>query len=979
MTERAALTPLEDKLLTRLRDGGGHPVGKVELARSVWGTDKPGERTVEMAITRLRRKLEGGDVVIATVRGVGYRLVEARPPTELAGDPLEPGVRQPITGGWIDLEKRVVHVHGETITLSERESAILEILAARPGRPLPRAELIDEAFGEGGSGAALRSALYRIRNKIEDNPAVPVHLVDVRNLGVAFLPTGLTSAERRDNLPVSTNAFVPRPAVEQALAEALAEVGVVALVGPGGSGKTRLVERAARTVADTERPSGGVWLCDLSSTDSIAGLVEAVAAVLPARGALPAGGDPVDAMAERVRRAGDVTLVLDNWERLPGTADEVLCRVAEAAPRARLVVTSRRELDSVPHRRVGLRGMTVAEARDLITTRLTELGASERARPPADPVLSGVDGLPLALEAMAARIARSPDGAARIGTVSLRPVDPSSARHSSMQAVLDWSLELLPAATVGVFEELSVIEAPFTSAEAERFAGARVHGALQELVRHHLMRHRLPSQWGGAAQHAGYALFRPLVLRRIRGTRREEEILARHQAWALDYAEDLIARLDAADGAQAAETLARLRPDLRAVAMRTRRKDPRGAARAELALAQLFDLTGPPDHRDAAASRGLRRAQETDDAALIGRALTTSLRFDATLNLAQRKEYAARGRGFALRAGDLATASTCARIAGHYEAEGSLAGRLAADALKLAREAEAPPLIVRALIELHHLARMRGADGVAELEEAFETASDAGLEVLRAFVCSRLAFALGSTGRPDVAMTWLEKARTGATLPAVLQDRMLYLRGHLLAQLGDLGGAELFIRRAAESRTIEDTVDDETSRMWFDLAWVLIERGELTDARRAIDKGSACASLKRPHAMMTRVALELVAGRPRAACWWLRRVLDYDGPPVSPFERAFIAMYATVAYAGAGEAETAVGWHAELEAAAPTLEMAAIPSMQTLTAAWSTWGTESFPAARDSALAFVASDRHGAITQDTRIVARLLREAHAEA
>ena len=81
-----------------------------------------------------------------------------------------------------------------------------------------------------------------------------------------------------------------------------------------------------------------------------------------------------------------------------------------------------------------------------------------------------------------------------------------------------------------------------------------------------------------------------------------------------------------------------------------------------------------------------------------------------------------------------------------------------------------------------------------------------------------------------------------------------------------------------------------------------------------------------------------------------------------------------LAYGGTGDRDAAVGWHAELGASARTLQMAAIHSLQTLSGAWSTWGTDAFDDARDSALAFVAGGRHGSRTQDTRIVARLLAE-----
>ncbi len=49
-----------------------------QLLRQVWGYEPAaGERTVDVHVRRLRTKLEGYPPVIATVRGVGYRLAES--------------------------------------------------------------------------------------------------------------------------------------------------------------------------------------------------------------------------------------------------------------------------------------------------------------------------------------------------------------------------------------------------------------------------------------------------------------------------------------------------------------------------------------------------------------------------------------------------------------------------------------------------------------------------------------------------------------------------------------------------------------------------------------------------------------------------------------------------------------------------------------------------------------------------------------
>lgn len=70
------LTLKEFKLLKLLISKAGVTVGREELFREVWGDSFIGEtRTLDMHIAQLRDKIRenGGDDVIVTVRGIGYR------------------------------------------------------------------------------------------------------------------------------------------------------------------------------------------------------------------------------------------------------------------------------------------------------------------------------------------------------------------------------------------------------------------------------------------------------------------------------------------------------------------------------------------------------------------------------------------------------------------------------------------------------------------------------------------------------------------------------------------------------------------------------------------------------------------------------------------------------------------------------------------------------------------------------------------
>lgn len=73
-----SLTAKEFALLKYLLENKPNVVTKEEIMKNVWGYDYCGEtRTVDMHIKSLRQKLsDGGNVLIATVHGIGYRIEE---------------------------------------------------------------------------------------------------------------------------------------------------------------------------------------------------------------------------------------------------------------------------------------------------------------------------------------------------------------------------------------------------------------------------------------------------------------------------------------------------------------------------------------------------------------------------------------------------------------------------------------------------------------------------------------------------------------------------------------------------------------------------------------------------------------------------------------------------------------------------------------------------------------------------------------
>lgn len=118
--------------------------------------------------------------LIARIRAVLRRGSEAAPEYDLVDDAL-------LTGGPVemDVERHIVSVSGESVTLPLKEFELLEYLLRNAGRVLTRQQLIERVWGADyvGDTKTLDVHVKRLRAKIEDDPGKPRHLVTVRGLG----------------------------------------------------------------------------------------------------------------------------------------------------------------------------------------------------------------------------------------------------------------------------------------------------------------------------------------------------------------------------------------------------------------------------------------------------------------------------------------------------------------------------------------------------------------------------------------------------------------------------------------------------------------------------------------------------------------------------------------------------------------------------------------------------------------------------
>ena len=309
---------------------------------------------------------------------------------------------------------------------------------------------------------------------------------------------GRRQEKRKTNLRAELTSFVGKDADVAAVRELIADHRLITLIGPGGSGKTRLATETARTLLG-DLPDGA-WLVDLAAIGADGDVAQSTLAALGLRDALL--GDAPDAEStDRVIaavRERAMLLVLDNCEHVIESAAAFAHRVLGECQRLRIVATSREplgitgealwpvaplalpaedatrgEIESSPAVRL-LQDRASAMHRDLTMDAST---LSTMAR-----VCRALDGMPLAIELAAARLrtmsldqlANRLDDRFRLLTGGSRTALP---RHRTLRAVIDWSWELLTDAERMVLRRVSVFSGGASLEAAERVcAGDAVEG-----------------------------------------------------------------------------------------------------------------------------------------------------------------------------------------------------------------------------------------------------------------------------------------------------------------------------------------------------------------------------------------------------------------------------------------------------------------------------------------------------------------------
>ena len=326
-------------------------------------------------------------------------------------------------------------------------------------------------------------------HRLKDFPgAVPLFCAVVDGRGAGAFPPPRTEEVRPTNLPAGTPVLVGRDDDVERVRDALRLnlERVVTVTGRGGAGKTSLALVVAALLLD-EYP-GGIWLTRLANVEQPGEVIEAVASAV---GAVDVEGSPSQGIITRVRERGPTLLVLDNFEHLLPAAPAI-AELVDAVPALQVLITSQSPTRLSSEFCVSLDALDDAAAIALlerVARRRNATFSTDGAHGEALlEVVHLLDGLPLALELAAARLAlltpvQLRDRLRASSEVLRDDRSDGPDRHRSLEATLEWTLGLLDSGTQALFLRMGAFAGPVELEDIEAVAGADGLDVLGELAR----------------------------------------------------------------------------------------------------------------------------------------------------------------------------------------------------------------------------------------------------------------------------------------------------------------------------------------------------------------------------------------------------------------------------------------------------------------------------------------------------------------
>jgi predicted ATPase/DNA-binding winged helix-turn-helix (wHTH) protein len=389
--------------------------------------------------------------------------------------------------------ERLLKKGDEPVPLGGRALDILIALAERAGEVVTRKELISTVWPDVTvEEANLRFQMAALRKALGDGRDGARYISNISGRGYCFVApvtrstaartvpvTAIATTERVQKLPPRPARMVGRDDTVRSLVQQIQMRRFVSIVGPGGVGKTTVAISVAHALADGFHDA--VFFIDLAAlTDPQ--LVPT--AVVSALGLMVQTQDPLVGLLAFI---GDkkILLVLDSCEHVIGVAAALAERIVSEAPQAHILATSREalrvegehahllySLDCPPEDA----GLTATEAlrypaAQLFMERAAASGYGAELSDIDAPIVARscrrLDGVALAIELAASRVGslgirRTAELLDNRFSLLWRGRRTALPRHQTLNAMLDWSHNLLSEREKVVLCRLSVFVGGFT-------------------------------------------------------------------------------------------------------------------------------------------------------------------------------------------------------------------------------------------------------------------------------------------------------------------------------------------------------------------------------------------------------------------------------------------------------------------------------------------------------------------------------------
>jgi predicted ATPase/DNA-binding winged helix-turn-helix (wHTH) protein/tetratricopeptide (TPR) repeat protein len=422
-------------------------------------------------------------------------------------------------------EERVLRRDGVQVALGGRALDILTYLAERPGTVIAKKELIHHVWsGVTVEEGSLRVHISAIRKVLGDGHFGNRYIANVQGRGYSFVGAVVSLEESavsgsdqllyRGNLPARLPRMIGRDQLVQEVRDKLREDRFVTLLGPGGIGKTTVAIATGHALAAELNEE--VYFVDLGSiTDqrSVAGAIGKSLGV-----ALKSS----DAWREVINlvHSRKLLIILDSCEHVIETVASVAEKLFHESAQVHLLATSREPLKvdgercyHVPSLDFPLDGLdqtTDAVLRypavqlfvDLVAAKDENFILRDGDAPFAAEMCRNLDGIPLAIELAASRVAAV--GVKNTVTRLLSRLEllklgrrTAVPRHQTLKATFDWSYELLSEVERIVFRRVApfvghfALPAAMYAADQQGLSKAEISDAIAGLVEKSLITSRL--------------------------------------------------------------------------------------------------------------------------------------------------------------------------------------------------------------------------------------------------------------------------------------------------------------------------------------------------------------------------------------------------------------------------------------------------------------------------------------------------------